>query len=79
MKNVHILRSQFHFLFVEDVEILHAYVIFFVEETFFLYTCHVEDVKLRKCIFQTLYFFEFYVILLKDIFTDVAWYTKFFR
>ena len=41
MQYKHIGRSQLHFLFVQDIEIFHADIIFFVEETFFLYTCHV--------------------------------------
>ena len=79
MHNDHILRCKFHFLFVKNIEILHADIILFIEETFFLYTGHIKDIQLRKCIFQTFYFFEFYIVFLKDIFADVAWYTKLFR
>ena len=79
MKNIHVLWSKFHFLFVKYVEIFHTDIVFFVEETFFLYTSHVEDVKFWKSILQTFYFFKFYIVFLKDIFADVAWYTKLFR
>ena len=52
MEHQHIRRGQFHLLFVQDLEIFHADIILFIEETFLLHTGHVEDVQLRHHIFQ---------------------------
>ena len=79
MKYQHIFRSKLHFCFVQNIEIFHADVIFFIEETLFLYTGHVKDVKFRQSVFETDYFFERNVVLCKDIFADIAWYAQFFR
>ena len=79
MHNDHILRCKFHFLLVKNIEILHADIILFIEETFFLYTGHIKDIQLRKCIFQTFYFFEFDVVLTQYIVADITWDTQLFR
>ena len=50
--------ASFHFLLaVENVEILQADIILFVEETLFLNAGHVENVQLGQNVFQTDHFF----------------------
>ena len=56
MENQHIFWRKFHFPFVQDVEIFHTDIIFLVEETFLLNTCHIKDIEIRKGILQALYF-----------------------
>ena len=71
MKYIHILWSKLHFCLVKDVEVFHAYVVFLVEETLFLYSCHVEDVKARHSVFETDNFFIFDVVAVQYIMTDI--------
>ena len=42
---MHIGFGQFHLFLVQNVAVLHADVVFFVEEALLLYPCHVEDVQ----------------------------------
>ena len=57
MKDIHIFRGKLHFLLVQDIEVFHSHIIFFIEETFLLDTGHVQDVKFRKGVLQTYHFF----------------------
>ena len=79
MKNVHVILCKGKLLLVQYVEILHTNIVFLIEETLFLNTCHVKNVKLRNCILQTFYFYELDVVLLQYVFTDIAGNTKLFR
>ena len=79
MEHVHILRSKFHLLFVQDIEILHAHVIFFVEETLLLYTGHVKNVKARQRILQTDNFLVWNIVAVKDFMTDIVGKSQLFR
>ena len=53
MENKHVLLSEGHFCGIQNVEILQADVVFLVEETFLLYTGHIEQIKLWHDILQT--------------------------
>ena len=67
----HVLTGKCHFFLGEDVEILESYIVFLVEETFSLYSCHVQDIKFGHYIFKLYYFLVGYVVLIEYIFTYV--------
>ena len=48
------------------------------EETFFLYTGHVENIELWKSIFQTNDLFVLCMFFIENIIADITWNTKFF-
>ena len=79
MKNVHIVFCKGKLLFVQYVEVFHANVILFVEETLLLNTGHVKDIKIRDGILKTLFLYELDVVFLQHVLTDVAWDAKLFR
>ena len=79
MHYIHIFRRELHFLFVQNVEIFHADIIFFVEETFFLYAGHVKDIQFRKRVFEADYFTVRDFLIVKHILTDIIRKTQLFR
>ena len=75
MQYKHIGRSQLHFLFVQDIEIFHADIIFFVEETFFFVHVSCIGYQVPACVFQTDNFLVFDMVFIQNILTDIAWKT----
>ena len=79
MQNQHIRSGEFHFLFVQNIEVFHTDIIVFVEETFFLYSCHVKNIQFWQCVFETGYFLKLMTAGSQNIFTDIVRDTEFFR
>lgn len=79
MKHIHVFWSELHFLLIQDVEILHAYIVLFIEETFFLDSGHVQDVQSRHCIFQTDNLFIRNAFAVEYIVTDIFRKTQLLR
>ena len=46
MKNEHVILCQIHLFFCQDIAVLHADVVFLIEETLLLNTCHIKNIKL---------------------------------
>ena len=76
MKNQHIIFGKSHFLFVKDIAVFHTDVIIFVEETFTLNTCHVENIQFADSIIKALNFCVWNILLLQHL-NDVFRYTQF--
>ena len=51
MQHDHVILRKFHLFFGQNVEIFQTDIIFFVEETFFLYSCHIKNIQLAHGIF----------------------------
>ena len=64
---------------IQNVEVFHADIVFFIEETLLLNTGHVKKVKLRKCILKTNDFLELLVIAYEHVVTDVVRETELIR
>ena len=79
MKNKHLFRSNVHLLLVEDIEILHAEIIFLVEEAFLLNTCHVEDIQIFHGLLIQLDNFFKWNLLRSHGFANITWYAQFLR
>ena len=56
MAHGHVRLGKGHLLFGEDIAVLQTDIVFLVEETLLLNTCHVKNIKLRNSILQTFYF-----------------------
>ena len=78
MEHNHIRLCHFHFLFVENVEIFQTDVILFVEETLFLNTGHIENIKFRHNIFKSGHFFIRNAFFMKH-FCDILGNLQFIR
>ena len=79
VENDHVRSGQFHFFTVKNVEIFHAHVIFFVEETLFLDSCHVEKVQIRQRVLEADDFFEILVVPAQDVLADIIGNAELFR
>ena len=58
MEDAHVFPRKLHLLGVEDVKVLHANVVLFVEEAFLLDAGHVEYVQVRERVLQPDHFFK---------------------
>ena len=74
MQNVHIRFCEFHLFFVENVAVLHADVVFLVEETFLLDSCHVEDIQFFHCVIKTGCLTVLDIFGIKDTLLDIIRY-----
>lgn len=52
MKNEHFFFCKLHLGFIEYIEVLQTDVVFFVEETLLLNSCHVQEIKTRHNVFK---------------------------
>ena len=71
MEHKHIITGKLHLLFVENVAVLHTDVIFLVEETLSLDTCHVENIKLRHRLIQVFDLFVLDSLCIQCILNDI--------
>ena len=53
MENKHVVLCPAHDFFGQNIEIFQADVVFFIEETLALYTCHIEDIETADDAVQT--------------------------
>ena len=79
MQDLHIRFGKCKLCLIQNVEVFHADIVFFIEETLLLNTGHVKKVKLRKCILKTNDFLELLVIAYEHVVTDVVRETELIR
>ena len=72
MEDQHVRTGKLHFFLVQDIEILHADVVLFIEEAFLLDTGHIEEIQFWKSLLKTHDLCVGYVVPLQDILTDVV-------
>ena len=71
MEHVHLFRRQLHLLPVQDIEILHAHVVFLVEETLLLDTGHVQDIQFRQGVFEADHLFIGDLLPIQDVLAHI--------
>ena len=79
MQHQHVGPRQLHFFLVQNIEILQAHVILFVEEALSLHTGHVEKVEVSDDVLQTLYLLVMLSVRLQHILADIAGELKLLR
>ena len=74
VKHIHIRFRKLHFILIKNVAVLHADVVFLIEETLFLDSCHVEDIQFFHRVIKTGRLTVLDIFGIKDTLFDIIRY-----
>ena len=79
MQDRAVFLRQLHLLRIQDIEILHAYIVFLIEEAFSLDSCHIQNVEFRHRFFQPDNLIKGDVVLFQNVFPHIIRNSQLFR